>query len=115
MGRGESNESSRSSEDYSVVKTAAESHFPGHEPQQPELEYLKNNKTIEGLITMRLKKDPITKQTLDFEFSSLNGLNARDAAKIDAVFKGLKCSGNATLESEAQNEARKSLQYDIEF
>ena len=46
MGRGESNESSRSSEDYSVVKTAAESHFPGHEPQQPELEYLKNNKTI---------------------------------------------------------------------
>ncbi|MCI7248213.1 MAG: hypothetical protein MR492_01320 [Clostridiales bacterium] len=115
MGKGESNESSRSSEDYSVVKTAAESHFPGHEPQQPELEYLKNNKTIEGLITMRLKNDPITKQSLNFEFSSLNGLTARDAAKIDAVFKSLKCSGNATLESEAQNETRKSLQYDIEF
>lgn len=111
----EKNEITRGKEDFTVIETKAESHFPGHEPVQPVLEYLKNNKTIEGLISMRLKKDPITEQHLVFEFNSLSGLNTRDAAKIDAVFKGLKCSGNVTVESEAKNESRKALQYDIEF
>lgn len=111
----EKNEITRGKEDFTVIETKAESHFPGHEPVQPVLEYLKNNKTIEGLISMRLKKDPITEQHIIFEFSSLSGLNTRDAAKIDAVFKGLKCSGNVTVESEAKSESRKALQYDIEF
>ena len=35
--------------------------------------------------------------------------------KIDAVLKGLKYSGNATVTSEAKNESRRYLEYDIEF
>ena len=38
-----------------------------------------------------------------------------DAVKIDAVLKGLKCSGNTTVVSELRNEARRYLEYDIEF
>ena len=38
-----------------------------------------------------------------------------DAVKIDAVLKGLKYVGNTTVASEVKNEARRYLEYDIEF
>lgn len=37
------------------------------------------------------------------------------AVKIDAVLKGLKYVGNTTVASEVKNEARRYLEYDIEF
>ncbi len=37
-----------------------------------------------------------------------------DAVKIDAVLKGLKY-GKTTVASEVKNEARRYLEYDIEF
>lgn len=38
-----------------------------------------------------------------------------DAVKIDAVLKGLKYVGKTTVASEVKNEARRYLEYDIEF
>ena len=38
-----------------------------------------------------------------------------DAVKIDAVLKGLKYVGKTTVASEMKNEARRYLEYDIEF
>ena len=49
------------------------------------------------------------------KLSNTSGLKEKDAVKIDAILKGLKCSGNTTVESEVKNEARRFLEYDIRF
>ena len=47
--------------------------------------------------------------------SNSSGIKESDAMKIDAVLKGMKVSGNATVASEAKNESRRYLEYEIEF
>ena len=49
------------------------------------------------------------------KLSNSIGMKESDAVKIDAVLKGLRCSGNTTVVSELRNEARRYLEYDIEF
>lgn len=47
--------------------------------------------------------------------SNSSGIRESDAAKIDAVLKGMKVGGNATVFNEAKNESWRYLEYEIEF
>lgn len=47
--------------------------------------------------------------------SNSSGIRESDVAKIDAVLKGMKVGGNATVFNEAKNESRRYLEYEIEF
>lgn len=65
---------------------------------------------------MRLDNDSaLTHQRLMIKLSNSSGLKESDAVKIDAVLKGMKFTGNTTVQSEARNEARRYLEYEIDF
>ena len=101
---------------YTTVEIAAENEFPGHAPTKPELKYMKRDPSIQTLITMRLdEKAPLLNQRFMLKMSNSSGMKESDAIKIDAVLKGFKCSGNTTVASEARNESRRYLEYDISF
>lgn len=103
-------------EQYSAVDVVAEMTFPGHVPIKPQLKYLQRDKNIQTLIAMRLdEKSPLLQEHFELEMCNSSGMKLDDAVKIDAVLKGLKCIGNATVASEVRNEARRYLEYDIEF
>ena len=90
--------------------------FPGHEPIKPQLKYLQRDPSIQTLIAMRMNENsPLINQKFMLKLSNTSGLKEKDAVKIDAILKGLKCSGNTTVESEAKNESRRFLEYDIRF
>ena len=90
--------------------------FPGHSPVKPRLKYLQRDPSIQTLITMRMDaKTPLLHQKFMLKLSNSIGMKESDAVKIDAVLKRLKCSGNTTVVSELRNEARRYLEYDIEF
>ena len=55
------------------------------------------------------------REKFELKLSQSSGMKEADEIKIDAVLKGLKCSGNATVTSEVQNESRRTLEYEIEF
>ena len=55
------------------------------------------------------------RQKFMIKLSSSSGLKESDAIKIDSALKELKCSGNTTVTSEAQNESRRCFEYEIEF
>ena len=61
------------------------------------------------------EKAPLLHQKLMLKLSNSSGIKESDAVKIDAALKGMKCSGNVTVESEAKNESRRYLEYEIEF
>ena len=72
--------------------------------------------SIQALVSMRLnEKGALQNQKYMIQLSNTTGLKEKEAIKIDAILKGLKCSGNTTVESEAKNEARRYLEYDIRF
>lgn len=101
---------------FSTVEVEAEMTFPGHSPVKPQLKYLNNDPSIKTLIEMRMyEKAPLLHQKYMLKLSNSSGLKESEAAKIDAVLKGMKCAGNATVVSEVQNEARRYLQYEIDF
>ena len=109
---------SRSSgeESRASLRVAAENELPGHAPVRPQLRYLRQDQNIQSLIAMRLdENNPLLHQKHELEVSSSCGITEHDAAKIDAVLKGMKCSIGATVTSEARKEAKKYLTYDIEF
>ena len=81
-------ENSSTDRNFSTVEVAAEMEFPGHSPIKPQ--YM-------------------------LKLSNSSGLKESEAVKIDAVLKGMKCAGNATVVSEVQNEARRYLEYEIDF
>ena len=58
---------------------------------------------------------PLMRERFMLNLSQSSGMKENDAVKIDAVLKGMKCSGNTTVASEAKNEARRYLEYEIEF
>lgn len=100
----------------SSVSIEAEMDFPGHPPIQPELHYLKNEINIQNLIAMRMDPtSPLQHQRFNIEMSNSSGIKEKDAVKIDAALKAMKVTGNTTVTSEAQNEARKVLEYEIDF
>ena len=117
-GLGSNAEASHHAEEqkYSAVDIAAENSFPGHDPVKPELKYMQKDPSIQGLVTMRLnEKTPLLRQKFMLKMSTSCGLKESDAVKIDAVLKGMKFSGNTTVSSEAQNESRRYLEYEVEF
>lgn len=101
---------------YSTIEIAAEMTFPGHAPIRPQLKYMQRDPSVQGLVTMRMDEAaPLLQQKYMLKLSNSSGIKESDAVKIDAVLKSLKCSGNATVVSEAKNEARRYLEYDITF
>lgn len=101
---------------YSTIEIAAEMEFPGHDPVKPQLKYMQRDPSIQTLVAMRMDNSaPLMNQKFILKMSNSSGLKESDAVKIDAVLKGLKYSGNTTVASEAKNESRRYLEYDIEF
>lgn len=102
--------------DMASVEIVAESSFPGHEPVMPTLKYLRRDPGIESLIKLRMDKtSPMSSQKYRIELSKSSGIKEKDAVIIDAALKAMKISGNATVTSEVKNDARRSLEYEIEF
>ena len=101
---------------YSTVEIAAEMECPGHTPVKPKLKYMKYDPSINGLVEMRMNEHaPLLHQKFMLKLSNSSGLKESEAIKIDAVLKGMKCTGNATVLSETQNESRRYLEYEIGF
>ena len=101
---------------YSTVEIAAEMECPGHTPVKPKLKYMKYDPSINGLVEMRMNENaPLQHQKFVLKLSNSSGLKESEAVKIDAFLKGMKCTGNATVVSETQNESRRYLEYEIDF
>ena len=103
-------------ENYSTFEIVAESDYPGHEPVMPQLKYMQRDPSIKTLVAMRMDPDsPLSHQKFMLKMSNSSGIKESDAIKIDAVLKGLKATGNANVVSEAKNESRRYLEYEIIF
>lgn len=101
---------------YSTVEIAAELDCPGHAPEKPQLKYMQRDPSIKTLVTMRMDKNaPLSHQKFMLKLSNSSGIKESDAVKIDAVLKGMKLSGNTSVASEAKNESRRYLEYEIDF
>lgn len=101
---------------YSTVEVASEMTFPGHVPVNPMVKYLKHDPSVKTLISMRMDETaPLLHQKFMLKLSNSSGIKESEAIKIDAVLKGMKCAGNATVVSEVQNESRRYLEYEIDF
>jgi hypothetical protein len=99
-----------------TVEIAAEMDCPGHAPTQPKLFYLQREPSIQTLIALRMDADsPISHQKYTLKLSNSSGIKEKDAIKIDAALKEMKFTGNATVASEAKNEARRFFEYEIDF
>lgn len=111
-------EASRNSSEkkYSTIEIAAEMKCAGHDPVKPKLKYLLRDPSIQALVSMRMdKKAPLTYQKFMIKLSNSSGIKENDAVKIDAILKGMKVAGNTTVTNEAINEARRYLEYEIDF
>ena len=107
---------SYSSKKYSTVEIAAELDCPGHEPVAPQLKYMKRDPSIKTLVAMRMDETaPLSRQKFMLKLSNSSGIKESDAIKIDAVLKGMKLVGNTSVASEAKNESRRYLEYEIDF
>lgn len=105
-----------SQKEYTTIDVTAEMTFPGHAPIRPHLQYLRKDPNIQTLIAMRMdERAPLLHERLMLKMSNSSGMKENDAVKIDAILKGLKCPGGATVASEAKNESNRYLEYDIEF
>lgn len=101
---------------FSAVEIAAEMTCPGHAPQMPQLVYLQREPSIQNLVALRMdKKSPIIHQRYTIKLSNSSGIKESDAVKIDAALKALKCSCNASIATEARNEANRFFEYEIDF
>ena len=100
----------------SSMSIEAEMRFPGHAPVRLELHYLKKEINIANLIELRMDPlSPLQQQRFNIELINSSGIREKDAVKIDAMLKTMKISGNTIFVSEVQNEARRILEYEIEF
>ena len=101
---------------YSVVGVAAELNMTGHAPRKPELKYLAKDDSVQNLVYLRMNGgEDFHSHRISIKMSNSSGIRESDAAKIDAVLKGMKVAGNATVFNEAKNESRRYLEYEIEF
>ena len=101
---------------YSTVEVASEMTFLGHVPVNPMVKYLKHDPSVKTLISMRMDETAsLLHQKFMLKLSNSSGIKESEAIKIDAVLKGMKCAGNATVVSEVQNESRRYLEYEIDF
>ena len=91
-------------------------YFEGHEPTAPKLSYFANEPQITSLIEMRTNRDNTLRgQQMLLKCSQSSGIKKKTAATIDAAFSSMKCAGNTTFSSEAQEEVRQVFEYEIQF
>ncbi|MBR5381547.1 MAG: hypothetical protein IK136_02885 [Oscillospiraceae bacterium] len=104
------------SDDFTSIAILAEMNCGGGEPVEAPVVYLKNEPEITHLIEMRMA-DPSDKLSLkkSIELITSSGIKKADAVKIDGALAALKCAGNVSMTSEVQDEARRVLDYEIEF
>ena len=77
---------------------------------------VKKEINILNLIEMRMDPlSPLQQQRISIEMINSSGIKVKDAAKIDAMMNAMKISGKTSIVSEAQTEARRILEYEIEF
>lgn len=111
--------SERSMEDYSNMEVVADVSFTGNDsPICPHPIYFKNESDIQSLIRARMNPDannPIKSKTYKIKCDKTSGISEKVAANIDEALSLLKCSGTASVSSEAQKEKRTVLEYHIEF
>lgn len=113
---GESAEHEITEVKFSKAEIAAEADYPGCAPVMPNLKYLKRDPSVQALVAMRMdESSPMFHQKLTIKMNTSSGLKESDAVKIDAVLKSMKCSGNTTVASEAKNESRRYLDYEVDF
>lgn len=99
-----------------MIDVAAEMYMTGHAPQIPTLVYLAKDDNVKNLIHLRMTGgEDFHNHRISIKISNSSGIRESDAVKIDAVLKGMKVSGNATVTSEAKNESRRYLEYEIDF
>ncbi len=104
-----------SGSEYSKIEIAAEMECIGHVPKEPTLVYFKKDPQINNLVSLRMSDNAMTHQIYTLELSSSSGMKVKDAMKIDAALASMKLEGNATVTSEAQSEARRIFEYEIDF
>lgn len=104
-----------SNKEFTSVEIAAEMTCPGHAPVEPKLHYLRKESSIQTLIAMRMSNNPMLHQKYTLQLSNSSGIRVSDAMKIDAALKSMKCSANAKVTSEAQSEAHRFFEYEIDF
>ena len=102
-------------EDASRVSIAAEMEFEGHAPVEPNLVYLKKETCIQMLIALRMGSNSMKHQKYTLKLSNSSGIKVNDAIKIDGALSALKCAGNVAVASEAQKEAERFFEYEIDF
>ena len=101
---------------FNNIEIAAEMECEGHSPTKPQLRYLQRDPNIQTLITLRMDEEaPISHQKYMLKMSNSSGIKVNDAVNIDAFLKSLKYAGNTSVESEARNESRRYLEYEIYF
>ena len=88
---------------------------PVAKPVEPKLVYFKKDPQILNLVSLRMSDNPLTHQVYTLVLSNSSGIKVKDAIKIDAALSAMKCSGNATLTSEAESESRRFFEYEIDF
>ena len=99
----------------SQVRIAAEMEFEGHAPVEPTLVYLKKETCIQMLISLRMGSNAMKHQKYTLKLSNSSGIKVKDAIKIDGALNALKCAGSVTVASEAQKEAERFFEYEIDF
>ena len=102
-------------EGASQVRIAAEMEFEGHAPIEPTLVYLKKETCIQMLISLRMGSNSMKHQKYTLKLSNSSGIKVKDAIKIDGALNAMKCAGNVTVASEAQKEAERYFEYEIDF
>lgn len=107
-----SSEASSSNERSIVFEDTFEG---GSEPKRPALMWYRNDPEILSLIEMRMSDNPVKKHTVKLDSKTSSTMSVERAAKLDVALKKLGASGNFTLESEAQSEARKQFYLYMEF
>lgn len=101
---------------YSLVDIVAESHFAGSAPIMPSVKYMENYPGIQALIKTRMSDTSILeKEKYKFKMMRSCGISKADAVKIDAALKDMDCAGEISVTSEAMNETRRELEYEIHF
>lgn len=102
-------------EGASQVRIAAEMEFEGHAPVEPTLVYLRKETCIQMLISLRMGSNAMKHQKYTLKLSNSSGIKVKDAIKIDGALNALRCAGSVTVASEAQKEAERFFEYEIDF
>lgn len=103
-------------EDIDYMEIVSGTGDEGHDPEEPELRYLKKDPSVQTLISQRMDPNgpqPQSKYILKLIDSC--GIKPATAATIDTAMKEMKFSGNTTVSCESMNEGRRYLVLTVEF